>query len=153
MSFIVQHISTQQLLRIRTLNEHKQALTEYLREQRYNIGVTLTFNQSISRYKADKKLNYWTCAVNKALFGTRWYKHSDGIQWVAFIEKEESNLHYHLLIKADNVLAFLKVARVLWIKEVNSGTFDFVCNTYDWARYIVKEKNFLDNMLLSGMNK
>ena len=90
--------------------------------------------------------------INRKLLGKHWLlKPDEQVHWWGFPEKQDVNLHYHLLVRLDKeqVNPFLRNISWSWKSQVKSGTVDFL-PVDKWTDYITKEWNSLDNWIISG---
>lgn len=109
---------------------HKRAISKWLSETfTFTHFITLTSNSSdISVQSLRDRIKHWDALVNRELYGPKWRKHYDEILWwFAFMEKPETNPHWHLLCRfqdVDKLAKFTVVAEMMWLKTLPSGTVD-----------------------------
>jgi len=118
--------------------------------------VTLTFNQSNAKSSEQKldyarhKLKYFHAKLDRCLLGSDWNKKpkEDRTFFIAFPEKIETNIHYHLLMTLDEKhhMKFKENAEKIWKKIVDSGTFDAKLlkdapDANGYKSYVTKEQN------------
>jgi len=123
----------------------KLAWVEFLEKWTWDWFCTFTFRDLIHPEKADKLFRVWICKINRTLYGSRWYKHGKGIQWVRALEMQRRGvLHYHALIGGVGVqdlrrLTFMDewdelagFARITPVESAN-GVIGYVC------KYVLKD--------------
>ena len=133
-------------------DEQRQALMECINEQEFNVAVTLNFDfkclHTLSPANTKKTLRAWDAAINRKLLGKNWRKKEDQhIEYFAFVEKQEEDPHYHLLVKVPEheLKYFAEQAKITWQKLKTADKTDkgvkisILYNQADWLDYITKE--------------
>lgn len=108
----------------------KSEMRDFLKKRLWTHAVTLAFNDP--DYKPERmreRLKAWDGRVNRIMLGGRWLKKPDErMFWIAFIEKKDTNPHYHLLLcllegQEDRFdLGIEWMASDVWTKLVPHGT-------------------------------
>jgi len=126
----------------------REELRERLQDNRFTHFVTLASNApGTSIYRMDDWLKAWDASMNHILIGSRWRKRPDlRMIWFAFLEKPETNPHWHLLVDNAGLETEVQLARLenfgleadrMWGKVsprgsvntqlyLNSGAIDYV---------------------------
>jgi hypothetical protein len=75
------------------------AWTEFLARYRWCWFATLTFRDETHPEAADKRFRVWVSKLNRALYGSRWYKHATGVHWARALEYQRRGvIHFHALL-------------------------------------------------------
>lgn len=91
------------------------AWVEFLDRWDWAWFCTLTFREAPHPEKADKVFRVWISKMNRELYGSRWYKHGDGLRWVRPTEYQERGaIHYHPLVGGPDME---KLRRLSWMDE------------------------------------
>ncbi len=79
---------------------HRQSWIDFINHWSWNWFCTFTFRgDSVHPEKADKLFRVFISKINRALYGSRWYKHGQGVKWIRAIEMQRRGvIHYHALI-------------------------------------------------------
>ncbi|SNR78269.1 hypothetical protein [Puniceibacterium sediminis] len=78
-------------------------MRERLRRHHFDYFITLTANDPTASYdKMKRALKNWDARVNRLIVGSNWQERPDErLLWFAFLEKADSNPHWHLLAEMD----------------------------------------------------
>lgn len=116
------------MMGINTIYKNKRmrdAMVEWLQNEPFNFAFTANFNRTTNFVAAKKLLDQWQRRVDGKLLGKRKWKEAPKehrLFWIAFPEHPNTNLHYHLLVRAPvNPLKVPQVATKVWKKIVPSG--------------------------------
>jgi len=88
------------------------------------IGCGITSGQRLLKHihpeTADKLFRVWLSKLNRAIYGTYWYKKKDqGVYWVKASEQHKSGaIHFHALL-ADIKNLNHQVSRLHWMEQWN----------------------------------
>ncbi len=117
--------------------------------------VTAAFNREVGIRGAEKTLQYWHNCVNKKLYGNKWYEleAAERMQYIAFVEHIDSNLHWHLTVKIGGDCKswrFKLLAKRLWEKANKSGSMrvqklETAQDKENISYYVTKETWKLEN--------
>ena len=63
--------------------------------------LTAVFNRNVTLAGAEKSLEHWCACLSKKLYRKKWYKRpvTERIEYIAFAEHLDSNVHWHLVLK------------------------------------------------------
>jgi hypothetical protein len=76
----------------------QDALVAFLQAWPWEWYCTLTFRQNVHPEAADKRFRVFVMQLNRRLYGRRWLKHGQGIQWARTLEfQRRGTLHYHVV--------------------------------------------------------
>ena len=142
-------------------NRHlAKALVTWLNALNFTHFLTLTFNTSDYHKPQDtlqfarNQLRDFHKRLDRRLLGSRWYKKSKEQRtfFIAFPEKIATNMHYHLLVRINDVneKKFNECAEKIWKTVVPSGTFDckilrHAPDAKGYASYVTKEQHKVMN--------
>lgn len=141
--------------------KHTKAIIDKLAEFQFTHFVTLTFSNanagrmytmgsSLPGDYIRGRLKQWDAHICRLLLGPNWQqKAPDRPLFAAFLEKPDTNPHYHLLLKfqpsprrtiKEQQELFAADAARLWRKLVPGGTVDIkpISTPFSVARYVLK---------------
>lgn len=119
-----------------------------MKRRNFDYFVTLAFNDvGVNISRARRCLNVWDAKVNRKLIGPKWAKKPDErMLWVFVLEKPQTNIHWHGLIRINDGLKtpFRTVAADRWKNLVRSGTSDVqaIRSMEGLAGYVAKQVNY-----------
>ena len=91
------------------------AWVAFLAQWSWDWFATLTFALETHPEAAVKKFRLWIAEMNDMLFGKRWLKHGDGVNWVRAIEYQRRGvIHFHALLGSAGLS---ELRRVFWAKR------------------------------------
>lgn len=104
----------------------RSAIQGMLCEMEPNYFVTANFNRETTFEGARKCLRRWHALVDKKRLGKDWSKKpsADRVFFFAFSEHPDDNLHYHLILRAPQLLdrpSFDTVGPKVWERLVQGG--------------------------------
>ena len=112
-------------------NEYAIQTGKWLAETDWDFFVTLATNKSSDSLNndslvswANRMLHLWHAKIDRSFLGPKWQNKQDQrIQFVAFLEHANSNIHWHLMVKFDEPThdIFKAEASAAWASIVPSG--------------------------------
>lgn len=135
----------------------EKEVRDFIASRRWDWFVTLASNHADISYAGMREhLKRWDARTNRALNQKNWARRPDErIYWIAFVEKIETNIHWHLLVQVDPAIGatarqerterFSEYAEAAWMKLMPRGSFD--CRAIDSEGvfdYIAKELRLQD---------
>jgi len=105
-------------------NKMRKALQGWLAQGDFNFAATANFNRTTSLHAAGNMLATWQRNVDRGVLGRGWKKKpaTDRIFFVAIPEHLNSNLHFHMLLRAPiNPIKAQQKAAAEWRFLVPSG--------------------------------
>ena len=156
-------------------DEIKKQWVQMMVNNKFNMSLTLNFNgRYFSRKNAEKLIVEWWVLYNRHLFGRDWETKSP-LKYIAVVENEGSNIHYHFAIRWKNVkqehldehrdfilfndlLLHNKtifkqeiIIETLWKTVVNSGTaYVDRIDSRGWFYYMLKNYDYENNIIFDG---
>jgi hypothetical protein len=77
----------------------QEAWINWLGQWRWEWYCTLTFRDEVHPEAAERRFRTFEKMINRALYGPRWFKHGQGIQWVRALEYQRRGvIHFHALL-------------------------------------------------------
>ncbi|OUR75553.1 hypothetical protein A9Q83_17195 [Alphaproteobacteria bacterium 46_93_T64] len=114
---------------------------KWLAEKDWDYFVTLATNKSPNSLHndslvswANKQLHNWHARMDRKFLGPKWQNKKDQrIEFVAFLEHADSNIHWHLMVKlhAPKHDIFESEASATWLSIVPSGSVITKCANKD----------------------
>jgi hypothetical protein len=99
---------------------------------------TLTFPQDVHPEAADKRFRAFVMQLNRALYGRRWLKHGQGVQWARALEYQgRGAIHYHALLTGTSGLRPRDCA-ALWHTRAGFARIEPIRDTVAVLRYFGK---------------
>ena len=98
-------------------NQMRDAMVGWLQNEPFTFAFTANFNRPTNFVAAKKALDDWQRIVDRKVLGRKWNEATaeQRLFWVAFPEHPNSNLHYHMLVRAPvNPLKAQRVATKAW---------------------------------------
>lgn len=116
-------------LTISQKNRIRSAIRSMVCELEPNYFVTANFNREMTFEGAKRCLRHWHACIDHARLGTKWSKKpsDDRVFFFAFAEHPDTNLHYHLILRAPRLLdrpCFEALAPQVWERVVKGGSLD-----------------------------
>jgi len=116
----------------RSNKEYAIKMGEWLAETEWDYFVTLATNKSSDSLHndslvgwANKQLHNWHARMDRKFLGPKWQNKKDKrIEFVAFLEHADSNIHWHLMVKLHEPKhdVFAAEASANWLSIVPSGS-------------------------------
>ena len=130
-------------------NKQRQAITDWIAQNKGELAITLTFLPNITEARARKTLRRWWNEVDRDFYGNAVKRQAKRVKRACVLETGRSGTNYHYHISASrpkdrdiSLKEYIQMLELHW-KRLSSAGFvnDFqpIYNNYGWADYITKE--------------
>ena len=128
----------------------KDAWVDWLASTDFDFAFTANFNRETTLASAERVLRRWGRDINRKVLGRRWRfaKRHERLLVIGFPEHPDTNLHYHLLVRAPtNPLKVQQLAVAEWNRRVPSGELwtsplPDAGDVHRFARYALKDASW-----------
>ena len=136
----------------------REQTINWMSRDKWQYYLTLNFNRSVPKWKATNAFGEFCQRLDRQLLGPKYAKYSDRRVLIWGIpEHIRSNIHFHSLMKIDQIIEFSKLTNVVgksWTSVVSSGTTDLqkIYDVRPLVRYMTKEfvkPNHFDRIVFS----
>jgi hypothetical protein len=130
-------------------NKQRQAITDWIAQNKGELAITLTFLPNITEARARKTLRRWWNEVDRKFYGNAVKRPAKRVKRVCVLETGKSGTNYHFHISTNrpkdrniSLADFRKMLELRWERLSSAGfvnDFQPIYNNYGWADYITKE--------------
>ena len=130
-------------------NKQRQAITDWIAQNKGELAITLTFLPNITEARARKTLRRWWNEVDRNFYGNAVKRQAKRTKRVCLLEtgKSGTNYHYHISTNRPkdrniSLADFRKMLELRWERLSSAGFVNDlqpVYYNYGWADYITKE--------------
>lgn len=125
--------------------DHRQEVVlqwrSFLERWEWDWFCTFTFRDHVHPEKADKAFRVLMVKINRALYGSHFYKHPEiGVRWVRAIELQRRGvLHYHALLGAQGLKDLRRLAYMdKWDELAGFARIEAIRSPLAVMRYVSK---------------
>ena len=130
-------------------NKQRQAITDWIAQNKGELAITLTFLPNITEARARKTLRRWWNAIDRQFYGNAVQRQAKRTKRACLIEKGKSGTNYHYHIHATrpedrdiSLKKYMQMLELLWKRLSSAGyvnEFEPNTNNIAWATYTTKE--------------
>ena len=130
-------------------NKQRQAITDWIAQNKGELAITLTFLPNITEARARKTLRRWWNEVDRNCYGNAVKRQAKRVKRACVLETGRSGTNYHYHISASrpkdrniSLKKYIQMLELHWKRLSSAGfvnDFQSIYNNYGWADYITKE--------------
>ena len=130
-------------------NKQRQAITDWIAQNKGELAITLTFLPNITEARARKTLRRWWNEVDRQFYGNAVKKQAKRTKRACILETGRSGTNYHYHISASrpkdrniSLKKYMQMLELLWKRLSSAGyvnEFEPNTNNIAWATYTTKE--------------